>query len=149
MTIDQDALDVMTRYSAGFPRIMHLVGDAAYWRDDDGRISRSDAMDAVLSAADELGHKFVDAQVYKALQSRDYHSILQKIGQLSPDQTVFNRDEIVSGLTESERRKFGNFVTCMKKLTVLRQGSIRGEYEFTMPMVRFYIWLRSTADSRQ
>jgi hypothetical protein len=148
MTVDQDALDVLSRYSAGFPRIMHLVGDAAYWLDDDGRVSRDDAFGAILTAAEELGRKFVDAQVYRALQSRDYHSILQKIGKLSPDSTTFTREEVVVGLTESERRKFDNFVNRMKSLSVIRQGVARGEYEFTVRMVRLYIWLKSTTEKK-
>jgi hypothetical protein len=148
MTVDQDALDTMARYSAGFPRIMHLVGDAAYWFDNDGNVSNDDALVAVVSAAEELGRKFVDAQVYKALQSEDYHSILQKIGQLSDASTVFTRDEVVTGLTDSERRKFDNFLTKMKHLNVIRQGAVRGEYEFTMRMVRLYIWLRSQTQQK-
>lgn len=148
MTIAQDALDVMAKYSAGFPRIMHLVGDAAYWLDNDGAVSSDDALGAVIDAAEELGRKFVDAQVYQALQSRDYHSILQKIGKLSPDSTVFRREEVVGGLTDPERKKFDNFVSRMKTLNVVRQGSVRGEYEFTMRMVRLYIWIKSTAEKQ-
>lgn len=143
MTVDPDALEFMARYSAGFPRIMHLVGDAAYWLDTDGRVSLDDATAAVMAAAEELGRKFVDAKVYDALQSTDYQAILRKIGQLSHDATVFDRKAVLAGLTESQRGKFDNFLTKMKQLNVIRQGTVRGEYEFTMRMVRLYIWLRS------
>jgi hypothetical protein len=37
-----------------------------------------------MLAADEVGKKYVDQQVYKALRSKDYHSILAKIAKLNP-----------------------------------------------------------------
>jgi len=37
-------------------------------------------MKAVVRAADDVGKKFVDQQVYAALRSPDYRSILKKIG---------------------------------------------------------------------
>jgi hypothetical protein len=145
MAVDDDALKVLKRYSAGFPRIMHLVGDTCYWLDRDGRISIDDARDGVIGAAEELGRKFVDAQVYDALQSRDYRSTLRKIGKLPPATMTFTREQALAGLSESERRKFDNFLTKMKHLKVIRSGAVRSEYEFTMRMVRLYIWLRSRA----
>jgi hypothetical protein len=141
--VDKVALDILTHYAAGFPRIMHVLGNAAYWLDKDGRIDRVDAVAAVVAGAEEVGRRYVDQQVYRALQSSDYHSILQKIGQLSPDSTTFTREQVASGLTESQRRKFDNFLTKMKQLKVIRGAAVRGEYEFTMRMVRLYIWLRS------
>ena len=143
MTVDDDAMGELKDFSAGFPRIMHLVGDACYWLDTDGRISKDDALNGVIQAAEELGRKFVDAKVYDALQSKDYHNILRKIGQLNPVTTVFTREQVLGGLSESERGKFDNFLTKMKSLNVIRGGAVRGEYEFTMRMVRLYIWLRS------
>ncbi|MBN1818497.1 MAG: hypothetical protein JW828_14135 [Sedimentisphaerales bacterium] len=64
LRIEDDALKSMVHYSAGFPKIMHLVGDAAYWRDMDGVVDYQDAIDAVYMAADEVGKKFVDQQVF-------------------------------------------------------------------------------------
>jgi len=90
----------------------------------------------------------VDPHVYQALQSHDYHSILQKIGDLGLS-SVFTRDQVQSRLTEAEFRKFDNFLNRMKKLNVIRQGPVRGEYEFTVRMVGLYIWLKSTADTIQ
>jgi hypothetical protein len=44
-------------------------------------------------------------------------------------------------LTDAESGKFNNFLTKMKQLNVLKEGVARGEYEFTMRMVRIYSWL--------
>ena len=45
-TIDDGVMGILTHYSAGFPKIMHLVGDAAYWIDKDGVISLDEAYQA-------------------------------------------------------------------------------------------------------
>ena len=140
--VDSDALDLMIEYSAGFPKIMHLVGDSAFWFDQDGVITRTDALQAVLAAADEVGKKYVDQQVYNALRSTDYRSILNKIAKTGLDMT-FQRAEIAKGLTDAERKKFSNFLQKMKKLKVIRAGSVQGEYVFNVRMVRLYIWLQS------
>lgn len=140
--VKPEAMQSMTYYSAGFPKIMHLVGDAAFWLDQDGVIDRAEAIRAVFIAADEVGKKYVDQQVYRALRSQDYHSILRKIAQ-SGLHMGFQRAEIAKGLTERERRSFNNFLTRMKNLKVLRAGQVRGEYVFNMRMVALYIWLQS------
>lgn len=138
--VNPEALTVMTYYSAGFPKIMHLIGDSAFWLDQDGEISKDEATFAVLSAADEVGKKYVDQQVFKALRSKDYHSILGKIAKTGLGMT-FLRQDVTKGLTNSERKKFDNFLQRMKKLKVLRSGEVKGEYVFNSRMVRVYIWL--------
>jgi hypothetical protein len=143
MSIDNDALDLFTLYSAGFPKIMHLIGDAAYWSDRDGKVDDADATDSVILAADEVGKKYVDQQVYNALQSEDYRAILNKIGQMSPHTMSFRKSDVASRLTTSQRGKLNNFLQKMKKLNVLRSGDVRGEYVFNMRMVRLYIWMRA------
>lgn len=136
------AIDIMTHYAAGFPKIMHLIGNAAYWLDRDGRIDDQDASAAVILAADEVGKRYVDQQVYAALRSADYRSILAKIARMGPDSMSFSKSEVAAGLTETEKKKFNNFLQKMKTLKVLRAGEVQGEYVFNMRMVRLYIWLQ-------
>ncbi|HPO11956.1 MAG TPA: ATP-binding protein [Candidatus Hydrogenedentes bacterium] len=144
--VAKDAMNLMIHFSAGFPRIMHLIGDFAFWRDEDGVISSDDAFDAVMHAAEDLGVKHIDAQVYRALQSKDYQSILRKIA-LTGLQMSFSKKEIEKGLTVNEKRKLNNFLQRMKKLNVIRSGEVRGEYEFISRMVLLYIWLKERTAS--
>ena len=148
MRLEPEAADLMIKYSAGFPKIMHLVGDAAFWLDQDGVITEEDAFEAVLMAADEVGKKYVDQQVYGALRSKDYHSILARIAKMGPSSMSFNVADVFSGLTETEKKKFQNFLQKMKKLKVLQSSEVRGEYVFIMRMVRLYIWLQSRQKER-
>ena len=100
-------------------------------------------------AAEEVGKKYVDQQVYRALRSPDYKSILAKIGKMDPDTMSFKKADVASGLTESEKKKFNNFLQKMKSLNVLRSGDVPGEYIFNVRMVRLYIWLQSLEEKNR
>jgi hypothetical protein len=149
MTVRPKAMNLLTHWSAGFPKIMHVIGDNAYWMDQDGVIDEDDASAAVVRAADDVGRKYVDQQVYRALHSGAYHSILAKIAKLPPAQMSFRKADVVPGLTEEEKRKFSNFLHRMKVLKVIRSGDVAGEYVFNMRMARFYIWLDSIRKDKQ
>ena len=143
MTVEPSALDIMTEYAAGFPKVMHLIGNAAYWVDQDGRIDDGDAADAVVAAAEEFGKRYVNQQVYAALHSANYRSILAKIAQIGFKDMSFRKRDVEQGLTETEKKNFNNFLQKMKKLKVLRGGDAPGEYVFIMKMVRLYIYMQS------
>jgi len=57
MPVEPSAMSILTQYSAGFPKMMHLIGDAAFWIDRDGIIKLPDALEAVFLAADEGRHE--------------------------------------------------------------------------------------------
>lgn len=130
-----DGMLVLTRYSAGFPKVMHLIGDWAYWSDQDLVIDQDDAIAAVIEAAEDFGRKYVDQQVLAALKSQDYRSILSKI----TSDIRFLKQDVEKGLDGSEREKFNNFLQKMKSLNVLRSGDVKGEYIFNISLVRLYL----------
>lgn len=140
--VHEGALLAMMHYSAGYPKVMHIIGDNAFWIDRDGVIDATDAIQAVISAAEDVGRKFVDQQVIKALRSTDYRSILAKLGKSEFD-LGFQKSQIADGLTPTEKSKFSNFLQKMKKLGVLRSGDGSGEYIFNDRLVRLYILLNS------
>jgi hypothetical protein len=144
MAVESNALSLMTHFAAGFPKIMHLIGNAAYWLDGDGRIDEDDAAWAETTAADEVGKRYVNQQVYAALHSSDYRSILAKIAKSVAIADSFMKRDVEMGLTEAGKRKFNNFLQRMRRLKVLRRGDVQGEYVFNMRMVRLYLWMRSS-----
>jgi hypothetical protein len=150
MTVDSIALHSMTSCAEGFPKIMQLIGNAAYWLDRDGRVDAEDAAKAVITAAEEVGKRYVNQQVYAALHSADYHSILAKIAKMGAYENFMKRD-VEKRLSEGEKRKFSNFLQRMQRLKVLRRGDVQGEYVFNMRMVYLYIRMRSirTAGARE
>lgn len=140
--VNDDAMSLLCHYSAGFPKIMHIVGDATFWADQDGIIDKDDALKGIFLAAEDIGRKFVDQQVLKALRSKDYHSIMEKMGKL-PFDLSFKKTDLEKGLSESEKKKCNNFLQRMKKLRVLSSGDVQGEYIFNSRLVRLYILLNA------
>jgi hypothetical protein len=138
MQVLDEGMEVLTHYSAGFPKIMHLIGDWAYWMDQDLVVDQRDAIAAVSEATEDFGRRYVDQQVLAALKSQEYRSILSKI----TSDSRFLKQEVEQGLDDSERKKFNNFLQKMKSLNVLRSGELKGEYVFNVGLVRLYLFLQ-------
>ena len=145
MRLDPVALDQLVQFGSGQPRILHMLGDQAFWIDQDGVIDVDDANSALIQAAADFTSRYVGPQILAELRSAAYRSILTKIAGVDPLQPSFQKSAIADGLEESERRKLDNFLQRMKRLNVLRQGSDKGEWVFNTPMVRTAIWLFAKA----
>ncbi|MHB8173248.1 MAG: AAA family ATPase [Nitrospirota bacterium] len=144
MSVEDRAMWSMCHMSSGFPKLMHLIGDSIFWKDTDNHITEEDALLGIIAAAYEFGQRYVDQQVLKALQSEDYHSILNKISKVVIESHLdisFHKHRIEKDLTEPEKAKFNNFLQRMKKLKALSQGT-RGTYIFSNRMIPFYIALK-------
>lgn len=142
MDVADDAMTFLCRYSAGFPKLMHMVGDSTFWLNNDTLVDRNDATAGIIEAAEEIGKKFVDQQVYNALRSTDYRSILTKLAKEDFDLS-FRKGNIERGLSDSERKKFHNFLQRMKKLGLFKSGDEKGEYIFTNRLARLYMRFKS------
>jgi hypothetical protein len=152
MTIDADALEEFYLASSGYPKFMHILGNAVFWLDQDGRITFKDALEAIREGALEVGRRFLEPQVYQALRSKEYLRILRAIGEtphLALFGDAFHKSELEEELTESEKKKLPNFLNRMKKLHLLEPGEGRGEYRFSNPLVSYYINLEATAHRQQ
>ena len=138
MRVNPDALETLCEYSGGLPRLVHLIGDAAFWRAETDEIDSDIAEFAVLDAAEEVGRKFVNEQVVRTLKSRNYRQILMKLAQCDFD-LDFRKSDIEVQLTTPQRKYFDNFLRKMKKLRVLDSGEARGEYRFRDRLTRIYL----------
>ena len=144
ISVDSDALELLCRYSGGLPMLLHEVGDAVFWADTDNHITTQDATAGIIQAADIVGRKHLDRQVYRAIHSDRYRSILQKI--VKPDLKMrFVRKDIAKRLTEDEKGALDNFLTRMKGLGVVRSGEHPGEYIFVNDLFRLYMALESVS----
>lgn len=146
--VSAEAMRWMTLAASGSPKLMHVVGDKVFWRLPacERMMSSETALAGVFDAAEAVGRTLVDGAVYELLQSKDYRSILDKIGKLmvgAVERTEFTRKELASVLTTAEQKKLGNFLQRMKSLNVIKPGEVRGSYAFRVRMVQMYIWLRS------
>jgi hypothetical protein len=138
--VDAEAIEVLCHYSAGYPKLLHIIGEETYWVNSDNVIDKTDALAGVFGAAEEVGKKLVDQQVLKAIKSKDYHSIIEKIALMNFDLT-FLKSDVDKQLSSTEKKNFNNFLQRMKDLRVIQSGENRGEYEFTNRMIRLYLLL--------
>lgn len=142
MRVEEEAMVRLCRFGGGLPKLMHLLGDAAFWIAPGNVVDRDVTNRAILAAVEDVGRKYVDQQVYRALRSRDYHSILAKLARHEFD-LVFKKSMIEKGLSPKEQRKFNNFLQRMKRLSVLVAGEERGEYAFRDRLTRLYLMMEA------
>ena len=79
--VEEQAMKIMVKYSSGLPTIMHEIGDAIFWADTDGIVKVDDVWRGVVVAAGNIGKKYLDPLVYRAIRSEKYRSILRKLGE--------------------------------------------------------------------
>ncbi|MBI5182781.1 MAG: ATP-binding protein [Nitrospinae bacterium] len=142
ISIDQEAISLMIELSGGFPMLMHEVGDAVFWVNTDNRIDGKDAVGGILEAAKNVGKKYLDPQIYRAIGSETYRTILRKISEL-PLGTTFQRKKILEKITNDERKTFDNFLQRIKKLGIICETEQRGEYRFINQLYHLYVGLEA------
>jgi len=145
MKVETDAMELMIEYSSGLPLIMQEIGDATFWMDTDGVIDEKDAWTGLVVAAENVGQKYLDPKVYRAIRSPRYRSILRKFGKL-PLSRNFKKKDVEKLLNEKEKRVFHNFLRRIKDLGVIEpdiEGG-RGAYRFVNEIYPIYIWMEST-----
>ncbi|MCY0879497.1 MAG: hypothetical protein OWU84_11225 [Firmicutes bacterium] len=148
MTGDAEAIDLMVTWSAGYPRIVQIIGDAAYWRDKDGHVSREDVRLALDDAVMEVGRRFVDHQIVDALHSKAYRGILAAMageawqrGRLwgSP----FYLRDLRAMMPDMPDYTVRRFISRLRALGAvvpdLEEG--RGAFRFSHPMIEAYLSL--------
>ena len=143
--VDADAIGTMVHYSSGLPALMHEIGDAAYWVDTNGRIGLDDAIEGIASAAEEVGKKYLDPRVYRAIRSERYKAILGKVA-TSVRRGEFTKRQVEETLNAQEKRVFGNFLRRMRELGVIEPDAERGRgsYRFVNRIFPVYISMQSS-----
>jgi hypothetical protein len=151
--VEADAADLLARFAGGLPMLAHEIGDAAFNHDSDNRIDRQDAIAAVTAAADIIGRKHLQPQVFHAVRSARYRNILRKVAR-EPFEDAFQRSQALERLAGDERKVLDNFLRRMSKIGVLTRDPERGPgaYRFTNRLHYLYFWMEAerarTGESR-
>jgi len=74
---------------------------AVFWRNEDEVIDKVDASREIIIAADNVGKKYLDPEVYRAIRSERYRPILRKSGE--EIRVSFKKKDIESKLNEKEK----------------------------------------------
>lgn len=142
MSVSSAAMSSMVRLSGGLPMLMHEVGDAVFWRDIDSSVDENDARFGIMQAAEDVGRKYLDPQVYRALRSQTYRSILRRMGKV-PLGRDFRRKDILQKIPAREQKSFDNFLQRIKRIGIIGETEVRGEYRFANQLYHLYVWLEA------
>jgi len=142
--VDDEALSLLARFAGGLPVLAHEIGDATFKLDTDGHIDKQDALRGVVSAADIVGRKHLEPQVFQAIRSDRYRAILRKVA-TAPFEIRFKRADLRSRLTAEQLRVLDNFLRRMKRLGVLQSDPEGGPgcYRFTNYLHYLYFSLEA------
>ena len=144
MAVNSDAMRLMVEYSSGLPVIMQEIGDAIFWADSDGKVTRRDAISGIRGAAVNVGRKYLDPSIYRAIRSNRYRAIIRKMSSDSI-QPTFTRQQIASRVSEEEFRVFDNLLRRLRQLGVVEndpEGG-KGAYKYTNQIYPVYMWMEA------
>jgi hypothetical protein len=147
--IEDDALSYIAKKTNGYPIFMQEIGDSVFWSVPGNLADYENAIEGVFDASVNIGHKYLDSQVYETIKSEKYHSILNKIGKAIAEnriETEFHKNELKKalGLSEKETDVLDNFLGKMKELNVIVPIlEKKGYRRFSNDLYSIYIRLQS------
>ena len=136
-------LSFLTRYTGGLPVLAHEIGDAVWHAARAQTIEHDEVARGVVRAAEIIGRKLLEPQIFGAIQSDRYRSILRKMTD-EPSRMRFQRGELAARLTQEEGRVLDNFLRRMRNLgAVQTDPEVRGGYRFPNRLHALYFWMES------
>jgi len=143
-TVTKEALDLISTYSSGLPVVAHEIGDQAYYISEDSEIDMEDMANAITKAAHQIGTKYIESKITKAIRSEDYKSILKKINKDEISNT-FNISHIKKILKDEEKKKLSNFLVRMQELGLINKDFSKksGSYHYTQSIYPVYLYMIS------
>ena len=119
-TVSDDDLSVLASFTGGLPVLAHELGDAVWRTTQSLPIDENDIAKGVVLAAEVIGRKLLEPQIFQAIRSERYRSILRKMAvEVEPPDLRFQRTELLARLTEAEKRVMDNFLRRMRELGAL------------------------------
>ena len=142
-------LDYLVRNTGGLPVLAHEIGDAVWHAAGTPTFTRDELVAGVVQAAEIIGRKLLEPQVFEAIQSDRYRSILRKMADESPRMS-FHRGELSARLEEEERRVLDNFLRRMRTLGALQiDPETRGGYRFPNRLYALYFGMQAQLQPRR
>lgn len=140
--VSQEGLDSLARFTGGLPVLAHEIGDAV-WRTARGpTIEKNEISEGISTAAEVIGRKLLNPQIFSAIRSESYHSIFRKMA--DEPRTHFRRAELRELLTDAEKKGLDNFLRRMTSLGALEKDpQVRGGYRFPNLLHALYFWMES------
>ena len=146
--ISEESLKGLAQFTGGLPVLAHEIGDAV-WRTARGpTIEKNEVWKGISTAAEVIGRKLLTPQIFSAIRSERYHSILRKMA--DEPRTHFRRAELQKLLTAEEKKGLDSFLRRMTKLGALeRDPEVSGGYRFPNLLHALYFWMESQRRRRE
>jgi hypothetical protein len=139
---DED-VNTLVRFTGGLPVLAHEIGDAIWRVSQKLEIKSDEIWQGIFIAAEVIGRKLLEPQIFSAIRSERYRSILRKMAD-KPLEMRFQRSELGERLTGEEKKVMDNFLQRMKHLGALTSDpETRGGYRFMNHLHALYFWLES------
>lgn len=148
--IEPKALEFMTRHVGGLPVLAHEVGEAVYKQVSGSIVTFDNAITGVVEASEIVGRKYLEPQVFQAIKSPKYRSILKHVGG-SHFPFEFRRAELLQQLHADEKGSLDNFLHRMTELGVIVRLPEKGQgsYRFSNLLHYLYIYFSAGAYTRE
>jgi hypothetical protein len=145
--ISDESIENMVQYTGGMPVLAHELGDAV-WRTARGRdITELDVVHGLRVAADVIGSRLLEPNIFHALRSERHRSILPQI--VTRPRMRFRRSEVLARLTSRDSREFDNFLRRMRNLGAIKADpEVRGGYGFPNRLHALYFFMESRRHPR-
>ena len=146
--ISEEGMELLPPFTGGLPVLAHEIGDAV-WRTARGPdIGKREVLKGIFMAAEVIGRKLLNPQVFDAIRSESYHSIFRKMADLPG--TRFGRAQLRESLTDAEAKGLDNFLRRMTALGALeRDPETRGAYRFPNLLHALYFRMESQRRRRE
>ena len=140
--IENEELGTLVRFTGGLPVLAHEIGDAVWRAAQSSEINEDEIYEGVFNAAEIIGLKLLEPQIFSAIRSERYRSILRKMtGEL---QMRFRRAELATRLTNQEVKVMDNFLQRMRILGAIdTDPEVRGGYKFPNLLHALYFMIES------
>ncbi len=148
-TVTDKDMSTLVQFTGGLPVLAHEIGDAIWRVAEESEIKTDEIWHGIFNAAEVVGRKLLEPQIFNAIRSDRYRSILRKMAD-KPLEMNFQRAQLGKRLSAEEKKVMDNFLQRMKKLRALQvDPDIRGGYRFPNHLHALYFWLESQRAKRE
>ena len=135
-------VEKLVTFTGGLPVLAHEIGDAVWRTAKTEKIKDSEITEGISIAAEVIGSKLLTPQIFSAIRSESYRSILLKMA--DRPRPHFKRSEIMELLEGTEKKRLDNFLRRMTDLGALqKEAQGQGRYRFPNLLHALYFWMES------
>ena len=138
---DDDSLKYMVTFSEGIPLMMQEIGDSVFWEVEENIVNKEYAIKGIVEAGRLIGKRQIKPVMDKSIRSKNYESILMKLGDKGVDS--FKKSDFEKFLSPSEKKVFSKFLQRATELNILESiGKDKsGEYKFSNRLYLVYFMI--------